>query len=145
MYTSLVTTSTFVPTPSPSQDLEPTSALVWTLYYLAQHHSHRLVDSQALALEYINKAIEHTPSLPELYGIKARILRRAGDPIEALKAMSEARSLDGQDRYLNSKNAKYFLRADLIDEAEDTVGLFTKVRFCFWFRCSFLTGSLITI
>lgn len=71
----------------------------------------------------------HTPSLPELSMVKARILKRAGDVDSALAAMTEARLLDGQDRFLNSKSAKYFIRADKIPEAEAVVGLFTKVRF----------------
>ena len=70
----------------------------------------------------------HTPSLPELSMLKARILKRAGDVDGALQAMTDARLLDGQDRFLNSKNAKYLLRADQVEEAERVVGLFTKVR-----------------
>lgn len=42
--------------------------------------------------------------------------------------MKEARALDGQDRFLNSKTAKYLIRADEVDEAEKVCGLFTKVR-----------------
>ena len=70
----------------------------------------------------------HTPSLPELSMLKARILKRAGDVDGALQAMTDARLLDGQDRFLNSKNAKYLLRSDQVEEAERVVGLFTKVR-----------------
>jgi Flp pilus assembly protein TadD len=70
----------------------------------------------------------HTPSLPELSMLKARILKRAGDVDGALQAMTEARLLDGQDRFLNSKSAKYHLRADQVAEAEGVVGLFTKAR-----------------
>ena len=60
--------------------------------------------------------------------LKARILKRGGDTIGAMKAMGEARALDGQDRFLNSKDAKYLIRADRVHEAEAVVGLFTKVR-----------------
>lgn len=60
--------------------------------------------------------------------LKARILKRAGDPKGALKAMQEARELDGQDRFLNSKCAKYAIRNDEVISAEEIVGLFTKVR-----------------
>lgn len=41
--------------------------------------------------------------------------------------MNYARDLDLQDRYLNSKSAKYQLRADQIVESIKTVELFTKV------------------
>jgi peptide alpha-N-acetyltransferase len=42
--------------------------------------------------------------------------------------MDEARSLDTADRYVNSKCAKYQLRANEIAKAERTCGLFTRVR-----------------
>ena len=46
----------------------------------------------------------------------------------AAQAMEEARSLDGQDRFLNGKAAKYWLRAGEVKKAEDLISLFTKVR-----------------
>jgi peptide alpha-N-acetyltransferase len=42
--------------------------------------------------------------------------------------MDEARSLDTADRYVNSKCAKYQMRANEIAKAERTCGLFTRVR-----------------
>lgn len=65
--------------------------------------------------------------------LKARILKRAGDPQAALKAMTQARELDGQDRFLNSKEAKYLIRAEENVKAEAMVGLFTKVNLSFSF------------
>ena len=41
--------------------------------------------------------------------------------------MDEGRSLDTADRYVNSKSAKYFLRANEIGKAVETIGMFTKV------------------
>ena len=41
--------------------------------------------------------------------------------------MDEARSLDTADRYVNSKCAKYQLRANEIAKAERTCGMFTRV------------------
>lgn len=41
--------------------------------------------------------------------------------------MDSARKLDLQDRFINTKATKYFLRADKVKEAQDTIGLFTKV------------------
>lgn len=69
----------------------------------------------------------HTPTLPELYTCKARVLKRAGDLFGAARSMESARLLDGQDRFLNTKCAKYRLRAGLIDEANEILGYFTKV------------------
>ncbi|KAI5478629.1 hypothetical protein MNV49_004771 [Pseudohyphozyma bogoriensis] len=106
------------------ETIESSAAYLWTLYFLAQHYS--ALSSHAAALTLIDQAIGHTPSLPELPMLKARILKRAGDVHGALAAMTEARALDGQDRFLNSKNAKYLLRADKVEEAEKVLGLFTK-------------------
>lgn len=53
--------------------IEPPTAYVWTLYFLAQHYDkQRKTD---LALQTIDKAIEHTPTLVELYMTKGRILK----------------------------------------------------------------------
>lgn len=41
--------------------------------------------------------------------------------------MEEARRLDGQDRFLNAKCGKYWVRAGGVDEASEVFGLFTKV------------------
>ena len=102
----------------------PTTYL-WTLYFLAQHFSHIGQHSHALSL--LSLAITHTPTLPELHTLRGRILKRLGDYHGASIAVNEARLLDGQDRFLNTKSAKYKLRAGLIEEANDTFGLFTKV------------------
>jgi len=58
---------------------------------------------------------------------KARVLKRCGDYIGAARAVNEARLLDGQDRFLNTKTGKYLLRAACVDEAHQIFGLFTKV------------------
>lgn len=99
--------------------ISPTSYL-WTLYFLAQHYSY-LKDYQR-ALTVINSAIEHTPTLPELHSCKARLLKRAGDPLGAVRAIEQARKLDLQDRFLNTKSAKYHLRANLSEEAQALLG-----------------------
>lgn len=52
---------------------EPPTALLWCLYYLAQHYDyHRQLDK---ALATINKAIDHSPTVVELYMTKGRILK----------------------------------------------------------------------
>lgn len=103
---------------------EPPSSYLWAIYYLAQHYSHLGQDTRAL--EYADSAIAHTPSMPELHMTRARILKRAGSLQWASQAMEDARSLDGQDRFLNCKSAKYYLRIDDVDTAVARVGLFTK-------------------
>jgi len=46
---------------------------------------------------------------------------------EAMKAMNDARELDLQDRFINSKCVKYMLRNNQAEEAEKTIGYFTRV------------------
>lgn len=41
--------------------------------------------------------------------------------------MDEAQSLDTADRFVNSKCAKYMLRANMIKEAEEMCSKFTRV------------------
>ncbi|CAG8580181.1 12419_t:CDS:10 [Ambispora gerdemannii] len=103
---------------------EPPTAYLWTLYFLAQHYDYKRDTIKALQL--INEAIEHTPTMVELYMTKGRILKHGGDVCEAMKAMNEGRELDLQDRFINSKCTKYMLRNGQITEAEKTIGLFTR-------------------
>jgi hypothetical protein len=119
-----------LPNESPNDVAEETdgdmpTTYLWTLYFLAQHFSH--IGQQSRALSLLSSAMSHTPTLPELHTLRGRILKRLGDPREASVAVDDARLLDGQDRFLNTKSAKYKLRAGLIEEANDTLGLFTKV------------------
>jgi N-alpha-acetyltransferase 15/16, NatA auxiliary subunit len=111
---------------SSSTNTDPTVYL-WTLYFLAQHYSFLKQYQKAISL--LEEAIAHTPTLPELYTCRARVLKRAGDPYGAARSLEEARLLDGQDRFLNTKSGKYRLRAGLIEEAVEIFGMFTRVGF----------------
>ncbi|XP_067640624.1 N-alpha-acetyltransferase 16, NatA auxiliary subunit [Eurosta solidaginis] len=104
--------------------VEPASALVWTALFLAQHYDFKRDTDRAL--EYVNVAIDHTPTLIELFMTKGRIYKHAGDPVEAYMWMDEAQSMDTADRYINSKCAKYMLRANLVKEAEEICSKFTR-------------------
>ena len=57
---------------------------------------------------------------------RARVLKRAGAYEAAADAMEDARLLDGQDRYLNTKAAKYLLRVNKIAQAAQKLKLFTR-------------------
>jgi peptide alpha-N-acetyltransferase len=103
---------------------EATTCLLWVYYYLAQHFDY-LKDFTS-ALKYVNIALEHTPTLIELFVIKAKIYKHAGNIDEAVKCVDEAQSLDTADRYLNSKCAKYLLRANKVTEAEEMCSKFTR-------------------
>eukprot|EP00268_Persea_americana_P057678 TRINITY_DN691_c1_g1_i3.p1 TRINITY_DN691_c1_g1~~TRINITY_DN691_c1_g1_i3.p1 ORF type:complete len:902 (+),score=191.41 TRINITY_DN691_c1_g1_i3:143-2848(+) len=103
---------------------EPPSTLMWTLFLLAQHYDRR--GQLELALAKIDEAIEHTPTVIDLYSVKSRILKHAGDLVAAAALADEARSMDLADRYINSECVKRMLQADQVGLAEKTAVLFTK-------------------
>uniref|UniRef100_A0A8C4E5N9 N-alpha-acetyltransferase 15, NatA auxiliary subunit a n=1 Tax=Dicentrarchus labrax TaxID=13489 RepID=A0A8C4E5N9_DICLA len=103
---------------------EPPTTLLWVQYFLAQHFD--FIDQPSVALEYINTAIDSTPTLIELFLIKAKIYKHAGNIKEAARWMDEAQALDTADRFINSKCAKYMLKAGLVKEAEEMCSKFTR-------------------
>lgn len=105
-------------------DAEPPCTLLWVLHYLAQHYDR--LGRRELALETIEAALAHTPTAIECYLVKARILKHCGDLKGAVEVSDEARNMDLADRYLNTKCAKYALRAEMVAQAENWVGLFTR-------------------
>jgi tetratricopeptide (TPR) repeat protein len=98
---------------------------MWAYYFLAKHFDYRRQFGRAM--DYIEKAIEHTPTLMELLMCKARIFKHQNDVEKAAEWMEEARELDTADRYVNCKSAKYLLRANKVEEASDVCGKFTRV------------------
>ena len=103
---------------------EAPTCLLWTLYYLAHQYDYN--GDYVKALDLINKAIDHTPTLIELFMLKGKIYKHAGDPQKAVECLDEAQSMDTADRYINCKCAKYMLRANKIKEAEAMCALFTR-------------------
>jgi len=122
--------------------VQPPTCMIWALYFAAQHFD--TIGNQPKAMELINAAITHTPTVLELYMGKAKILKHAGDLKEASRWLNTARELDTADRYINSKAVKYMLRANEVDKATETIGLFTRETAdplehlsemqCFWFE-----------
>lgn len=98
--------------------------ILWIWTYLSSHYC-RLSDYEQ-ALYYIDLAINHTPTLEFLYLMKAKILERNKQLDEAAMCADMARQLDLQDKYLNGKAAKYFFRANRIEEAEERMQMFYK-------------------
>ncbi|KAI9022195.1 NMDA receptor-regulated protein 1-domain-containing protein [Phycomyces nitens] len=105
---------------------EPPTALLWALYYMAQHYD--FLGNREKALDYIQQAIDHTPTVVELYMVQARILKHQGDLETAARVMNRARKLDLQDRFVNSKCAKYMLRAGYITKAKELFKMFLGKR-----------------
>lgn len=118
---SIEVTSNFVGEIEEEQD--PTANL-WLLYFTAQHFYFKR-DFMS-ALRYLDKAIEHTPTVVELYVLKAKIYKHAGDQIKASAYYEEARKLDLADRYLNALSSRYLIRVDKVAEAEAAMATFSK-------------------
>ena len=98
--------------------------LLWAYYFYANFLD-GLGRTQE-ALQYIDRAVSHTPTVVDLYLCRGRIYRHAGDVLRASYWANYARELDLADRYLNVKCTKFFLRADNPEKAEATALLFTK-------------------
>lgn len=103
---------------------EDTTCILWVNYFLAQHYD--FLGDYETALAFVNEALDHTPTLIELYVVKAKIYKHAGNIEEGVVCMEEAQSLDTADRYLNSKCAKYLLRANRISDSEEMCSKFTR-------------------
>ena len=116
-----------------SEEKEYPSTELWAKYLLAQHLD-RIGDYQA-ALDHVAQAVEHTPTVIELYTLRAKVLKHAGDIQGAWTSYEKAREMDLADRYLNTKATLYALRADKIETAEKTIALFTSKVYSFiWGR-----------
>jgi len=103
---------------------EVPTVMLWSLFFWAQH-----LDAQGKhedALVAIDEAIAHTPTLVDLFHAKARILKHAGDLVGAANVVEKGRELDLADKWINSKSAKFQLRADRITQGESVMSLFTK-------------------
>ncbi|VAH77585.1 unnamed protein product [Triticum turgidum subsp. durum] len=107
-----------------SLQMEPPSTLMWTLLLVSQHYDRR--SQYDIALDKIDEAILHTPTVIDLYSIKGNILQHAGNFSAAAALADEARSMDLADRYLNSECVMQMLQADQVGLAEKTAVLFTK-------------------
>ncbi|XRB11152.1 N-terminal acetyltransferase A complex auxiliary subunit NAA15 [Pseudoscourfieldia marina] len=103
---------------------EAPSTLLWTYIYLAQHFDRTNDTPRALA--YADAALKHTPTVIDLYLVKAKILKHAGDPVSSALLADMARSMDLADRYLNTICVKKLLRAGHQKQAENTIMLFTR-------------------
>mmetsp|Transcript_22357 Transcript_22357/g.44641 ORF Transcript_22357/g.44641 Transcript_22357/m.44641 type:complete len:889 (+) Transcript_22357:86-2752(+) len=108
-------------------DLKPRAPEVWTCYLQAQLCE--AVGDYEEGIALLDSCIGKAPddkAKGDLLERKARLLKLSGDIDAAVEAMNEARELDKADRYINNKTTKYLLRAGKPDEAEATIGLFTR-------------------
>ncbi|MEE6471071.1 hypothetical protein FKM82_009170 [Ascaphus truei] len=68
-----------------SGETEPPTTLLWVRYFLAQHFDK--LGQWSLALDYINSAIASTPTLIELFYMKAKIYKEGTPAMENLNEM----------------------------------------------------------
>lgn len=94
------------------------------MYFIAQHYF--FIKDFDKAFVYVHEAIQHTPTVIELYILKANIYKQVGDVASASVSYEEARKLDLADRFLNARSSRYLIRNDKLDEAEKTMLLFSK-------------------
>jgi peptide alpha-N-acetyltransferase len=121
---SLGNSSKFLYNQTGEGKLEQPHCLMWTLYLHSQ-----VLDFEknyTEALEVINRAITHTPTVPDFYLFRGRIFKHLKEVEKASESVEEARLLDLADRYLNNKSARYLLRANKIHQAEEVMALFSK-------------------
>lgn len=105
-------------------DLQDPTVYLWLLYYLANHYL--FLRNPKSAFEYVNKAIEHTPTLIDLYTLKGKIYQLAGDAKSAARLYEEARQLDYADRALNAISACYTVKAGEVEKGQDIISIFFK-------------------
>ncbi|KAK2755950.1 hypothetical protein FQN54_005746 [Arachnomyces sp. PD_36] len=102
------------------------SAIESVYYFLSQHYNYHLSRNLPKAMEYIDKALELSPNSLDYYMTKARIWKHYGHLPKAIEAMEKARTIEENDRYINSKTAKYQLRNDQSDDALKNMSKFTR-------------------
>lgn len=108
----------------PTSASQPPTALLWALFLKC--HLHEASGEMEEALVYINECLAHTPTATDFFLKKAQILKHMGDLSTAASVADEGRALDLQDRYLNNKATKYFLRADNPKSAAENMSLFAR-------------------
>ena len=121
---NLTVNGTFDNSPGADAATAVPTCLMWALFLRC--HLLGMLGRLPDALADIEAGIAHTPTSLDCLYKRARILKLCGDFQGAALAMDYCRSLDLQDRYVNNKATKYFLRADKIPEAKETIAMFTK-------------------
>ena len=103
---------------------EPPSTELWAWYLRAGLHE--LAGEYDLGIGFLDKCLEHTPTAVDIYEMKGRLLKAAGDIKSAVESLDTGRDLDKQDRYINNQTTKYMLEAGMEKDALERISLFTK-------------------
>mmetsp|Transcript_72056 Transcript_72056/g.166940 ORF Transcript_72056/g.166940 Transcript_72056/m.166940 type:complete len:934 (-) Transcript_72056:402-3203(-) len=105
-------------------DEEPPTSKLFT-WMIAAYHFDFVGDTEQ-ALKFADRAMQHTPTLVEIYTCKARIYRHGGDLHESAKWFDEVRQMDLADRFLNTQCVRAFLRIDDTKGGMEKALLFSK-------------------
>jgi peptide alpha-N-acetyltransferase len=109
--------------PSDEYEESPSTEL-WTWYLRAGLHELAAEYTEAVAV--LDKCLDHTPTAVDVYALKGRIVKSAGDIKAAVDSLDKGRDLDRQDRYINNQTTKYMLEAGMEQDALNRISLFTK-------------------
>lgn len=106
------------------EDEQDPTVQLWLLYFTAQHYlfQNKLTE----AMNFVNKAIEHTPTLLELYTLKGTIYQKAGDRHRSAELFEEARNLDKADRAINAISAMQTLKIGNVEKGTSIMDIFVK-------------------
>ena len=94
----------------------------WVYFYAAQHYL--FFSELEKAFNYINLALDLTPSVVEFYMVAAKIFKHSYMMDKCILAFDKARQLDLGDRYLNANMAKIFIREGQFKNNDDVMKLF---------------------
>ena len=98
--------------------------VAWIYFYEAQHYL--FLSELEEAINYINVAIDITPSVIEFYMVAAKIFKHSYMIDNYILAYDKARMLDVGDRYLNAKTAKIYLRSGDIEKNSELMKEFVS-------------------
>lgn len=107
-----------------SETQENPCCLLWSYMFLADYYNWK--GDSAKALDYIEKGIEHTPTLIELYTTKAKIFKTCYNYKLAAECADKARNMDLADRYLNNITVKYKIRNDEVSAGDAMLKMFIR-------------------
>ncbi len=105
-----------------SDELDLPIHISWVYFYAAQHYL--FLAELEKAFNFINLAIDFTPSVVEFYMIASKILKHSYMMDKSILAFDKARQLDLGDRYLNAKLAKIYIREGQIEKNNEVMKLF---------------------
>lgn len=123
-YVKSLEESDFKRLPGDEVGTETPVTYLWSLAFLAQYYD--LTYQPSLALHFIDKAIDHTPTILDLYIYKSKIFEHQGDYVQAAEIYDFARCLDLADRHINTRCVKRMLRINRIERANELIALFTR-------------------